>query len=269
MAMRAGLFVLVSILLMTVDHRERHLESIRAGLSMALYPLHYLVSLPAMAGNWASEALATRTHLVRENDRLRTEHLLLEARLQKYSALESENVRLRDLLQSSQKVAERVLIAELLSVDLDPFKRQVLLNKGTGSGVFEGHPLIDANGVMGQVIHVTPLSSTAMLLTDPSHAVPVQVNRNGMRAIALGTGEPDLLELPHIPNNADIQVGDLLVTSGLGRRFPPGYPVATITVVEKDPTQPYAGVQARPTADLERIREALLVWPNTIAEGGP
>jgi rod shape-determining protein MreC len=265
MAMRAGLFVLISILFMTVDHRERHLESIRAGLSIALFPLHYLVALPAVVGNWASEALATRTHLVGENSRLRTEHLLLEARLQKYAALESENIRLRDLLQSSVNVAERVLIAELLAVDFDPFKRQVLLNKGTESGVFEGHPLIDANGVMGQVMHVTPFSSTAILLTDPSHALPVQVNRNGLRAIALGIGEPDLLELPHIPNSADIRVGDLLVTSGLDRRFPPGYPAAMVTIVEKDSTLPYARVQARPTADLERIREALLVWPNTAA----
>lgn len=268
MAMRAGLFVLVSAILMTVDHRERHLEAIRAGISIALYPLHYLVSLPAAAGNWASEALATRTHLVRENERLRTEHLLLEARLQKYAAMQSENGRLRDLLQSSRNVAERVLIAELLAVDLDPFKRQVLLNKGSDDGVYEGHPLIDAKGVMGQVIHVNPISSIAMLLTDPSHALPVQLNRNGLRAIALGTGEPDLLELPHIPNNADVAVGDLLVTSGLGQRFPPGYPAATITVVEKDPTQPYATVQARPTADLERIREALLVWPNTSTADG-
>jgi rod shape-determining protein MreC len=268
MAMRAGLFVLASILLMTVDHRDQHLESIRAGVSIALYPLQYLVGMPAVAGNWATEALTTRTHLVRENSRLRTEHLLLEARLQKYAALESENIRLRDLLQSSQNIAERVLIAELLAVDLDPFKRQVLLNKGTESGVFEGHPLIDAKGVMGQVMHVTAFSSTAILLTDPSHALPVQVNRNGLRAIALGTGEPDLLELPHIPNSADVQVGDLLVTSGLGQRFPRGYPVATVTVVEKDATLPYARVQARPTADLERIREALLVWPNTVAEAG-
>ncbi len=253
--------VLVSVLLMTVDHRQQHLETIRAGISVALYPLQYLVNLPMAVGNWASESLATRTRLLEENGLLRRRQLEMELRLQKFAALEAENSRLRAMLQSSRKVAERVLVTELLAIDLDPFKRQVLLNKGTVDGVFEGHPLLDAQGVMGQVIHVSPLTSTAMLLTDPSHAIPVQVNRNGLRAIALGTGEADRLEIPHVPNNADITVGDLLVTSGLGQRFPAGYPVARIADVQKDPTQPYSQVIATPTAELERVREVLLVWP--------
>lgn len=259
--MRALLMVLVSVLLMTVDHRQQHLETIRAGISVALYPLQYLVNLPMAVGNWTSESLATRTRLLEENELLRRRQLEMELRLQKFAALEAENSRLRAMLQSSRKVAERVLVAELLAIDLDPFKRQVLLNKGTVDGVFEGHPLLDAQGVMGQVIHVSPLTSTAMLLTDPSHAIPVQVNRNGLRAIALGTGEADRLEIPHVPNNADITVGDLLVTSGLGQRFPAGYPVARIADVQKDPTQPYSQVIATPTAELERVREVLLVWP--------
>lgn len=265
--MRAGLLALVSVALMTVDHRQQHLETIRAGISVALYPLQYVVSLPAAVGSWAAESLATRTHLLEENRQLRERQLEMQVRLQKFASLETENARLRAMLQSSTKVAERLLVAELMAVDLDPFKRQVLLNKGAQDGVFEGHPLLDAKGVMGQVVHVSPFTATAMLLTDPSHAIPVQVNRNGLRAIALGTGEPTRLDLPHIPNNADIAVGDLLVTSGLGQRFPSGYPVARVIEVEIDPSQPYAHVVAEPTAELERVHEVLLVWPNTVSSG--
>lgn len=266
MAMRATLLVLASVFLMTLDHRQQHLQAIRSTVAVVLYPMEYLVSLPAKAGNWASEALAARTHLISENRSLRGQLLELEARLLKFDALLAENTRLREMLQSSHKVGERLLVAELLAVDMDPFKRQAVLNKGSRAGVYRGHPVLDAKGVMGQVSGVSPVSSVATLITDPSHAIPVQVNRNGLRAIALGTGEADRLELPHIPNNADIQVGDLLVTSGLDRRFPPGYPVAEVHRIDKDPSQSYASIQARPTAQLERVREVLLVWPAHMTE---
>lgn len=259
--MRAGLLVLASIALMTVDHRQHTLEGIRGGLSIVVYPMQYLVNLPFRFGDWASETLSTHNTLLEENRELRNKQLKLEFKLQKLAALETENERLRGLLQSASRRWERVLIAELLSVDFDPFKHQVLLNKGAQDGVFVGHPLLDAHGVMGQVIHVSPINSTAMLITDPSHAIPVQVNRNGLRTLALGTGEDNILDIPHLPNNADIKVGDLLVTSGLGLRFPPGYPVATVTSIERDPSQPYAHITATPLAHLGRAREVLLVWP--------
>ena len=245
---------------MTVDHRQHHLDSIRSGLSTLIYPLEYLVNVPVAVGTWASETLSSRTHLLDENARLRAEQLRLQARLQQFEALEAENARLRRLLHSSGKVRKHVLIGELLAVDHDPFKRQILINKGTRDGVFEGQPIIDAQGIMGQIVHTSPFTSTAMLITDPNHAIPVQFNRNGLRAIALGTGSANRLEVPNLPNNADVQVGDLLITSGLGRRFPPGYPVARVVSVDKDPSQPYARVLAEPTARLERSREVLLVW---------
>jgi len=251
--------MLTSLALMTMDHRQNHLDTIRNGLSLVVYPLQYIVNLPSAAGQWVSENLAARQALIEENEQLRARQLLQEMRLQKLYSLETENARLRELLNSASKVGEQVLIGELLAVDQDPFRRRVLINKGTGAGVFEGQPLLDAYGVMGQVVQVTPFTSTALLITDPSHAIPVQVNRNGLRAIALGTGEANRLEIPHIPNNADLQIGDLLITSGLGRRFPPGYPVATIIEFEKDPSQPYARVVAEPAAQLERSREVLLV----------
>ncbi len=259
--MRAALLVIVSVSLMTLDHRQHHLEGIRAGLSVVVYPLQYLVDLPFAVAGWASENLATRTTLLKENSELREKQLTLQFKLQKFNALESENHRLRSLLQSSSRKWERVLIAELLQVDFDPFRHMVQLNRGSNDGVFEGHPLLDAHGVLGQVMHVSPLSSSAILITDPSHAVPVQVNRNGLRTLAVGSGDAGLLDIPHLPNNADIEVGDLLITSGLGLRFPPGYPVATVSSIEKDPTEPFATISATPLAHLKRTREVLLVWP--------
>ncbi len=246
---------------MTLDHRQHHLEQIRSTISVVLSPIQYLADLPFAAGTWASETMASRNHLIDENRRLRQQQLEQAYKLQKLAALESENRRLRAMLQSAERSWERVLIAELLAVDFDPFTRQVLLNKGRTSGVFEGHPILDAHGVLGQVVHVAHHTSTAMLITDPSHAIPVELNRNGLRAIARGTGAPDRLEIPHIPNNTDIQVGDLLVTSGLGQRFPAGYPVGRIDKVEIRPTEAYAEVTATPLAHLERRREVLLVWP--------
>jgi rod shape-determining protein MreC len=257
--------VIASIALMNLDHRQHHLEGIRAGLAVVVYPLQYLIDLPFAIGNWTSENLAARTTLIKENSELHERQLALQFKLQKFEALESENRRLRSLLQSSSRKWERVLIAELLQVDFDPFRQMVLLNKGKNDDVFEGHPLLDAYGVLGQVVHVSPLSSSAILITDPSHTVPVQINRNGLRCLAVGTGEDGLLDIPHLPNNTDIQVGDLLVTSGLGLRYPPGYPVATVSKIEKDPTKPFATVSATPLAHLKSTREVLMVWP--AAEG--
>ena len=261
--------VLLSIGFMTVDHREHHLDSVRGGLSVLVYPLQWLVDLPGSTSEWFRESLSTRRELQEENASLRTQQLLLNTQLQKLEALEAENRRLRALLDSSFQVGKRpMLIAGLLSVDMDPYRHQIELNKGTLDHLFEGQPLLDSRGMMGQLIHVGPFTSTAMLITDPSHAIPVQVNRNGLRTIALGTGTIDRLELPHIPDNADIRVGDLLVTSGLGGRFPPGYPVAEVIDVEQDPGRAFSHVTARPRALLDRSREVLVVWPPEL-EGPP
>lgn len=245
---------------MTVDHRFHHLDNIRAALSVVVYPLQYMVNIPAEVGDWASETFVTRDTLQEENRSLHTHNLLLKEELQKMAALETENMRLRELLQSSKKVSERVLIAELLAVDLDPFSQLIVLNKGSRAHVYVGQPLIDADGIMGQVIQVGPITSTAMLITDPSHAIPVLVNRNGLRAIAVGNGAAGTLEVPHLPNNADIKVGDLLVTSGLGGVFPPGFPVGHVVSVDIDPSLPFAHIVAEPSAHLQRSREVLLVW---------
>ena len=264
--------VILSILLMVLDHRQNHLEALRSALSIALYPVQYLASLPVVLGRGAGELLDSRDALRSDRQQLHEENIQLRARLQKFRALEAENMRLRALLDSSFKVGDRVLIAELVAVDQDPFRQQVLINQGQSSGVFQGQPVLDANAVVGQVTYVNPLTASVLLITDASHALPVQVNRNGLRTIALGTGLINRLDLPHLPNNADIQPGDLLTTSGLGGIFPAGYPVAEVAQVRREQGQPFASVTATPTAHLDRIREVLLVWtlsPEAALQGVP
>lgn len=253
---------LLALTLMVADHRYHHLETLRSNLTIIVDPLRNIVNMPYIVGNWISETFSTRKALFDQNDSLKSENLLLRAQLQRLAALQSENRRLRKLMQSSSKVGERLLIAELLQVNLEPFTRQIVINKGTSNDVYNGQPLLDADGVVGQIIHASRFSSTALLITDPSHALPVQVNRNGLRAVAIGSQIPNQLHLVHVPNNADIKIGDLLVTSGLGGRFPPGYPVASVTQLLTDPSEPFADVIAEPSAKLQRSREVLLVWPD-------
>ena len=267
--MRIVAFILASLIMMTVDHRQGHLEKVRSTLSVFVYPLQYVANLPLAVTNWVSEALTTRARLMEENARLRDEQLVLNSKIQKFQILEAENERLREMLQSSEKLDERVLIAELLAVDLQPFRHQIVINKGRREGVYDGQAIVDANGVMGQIVHVGPFSSTVLLLTDPAHAIPVQINRNGLRSIAVGTGQSHILQLEHLPNNVDIKEGDLVVSSGLGSRFPAGYPVGVVYNISRVAGEPFAKVTIIPSAQLEKNREVLLVWPETTIESSP
>lgn len=246
--------------LIVADHRYHHLDPVRAALGVIVYPLQLLADLPLRLALRAQGRLEDEGELRAQNEALRRENLVLGARLQQLGSLEAENMRLRDLLGSSFKIGERVLIAEILSVDQDPSRQQLLINKGSSSGVFVGQPVIDANAVMGQVIRTNPFSSTVLLVTDFEHALPVEVTRNGLRSVAAGTGLSQELELLYIPKNADIRVGDLLVTSGMGGRFPRGYPAARVTSVRHEADNPFTAVAAEPTARLDRSREVLLVW---------
>jgi rod shape-determining protein MreC len=259
---------LLSIVTMTVDHRQHHMETIRSALSVLVYPIQYAVSLPGEARHWLGESFVSRSTLETRNRELEERQLLLQARLLKLDALEAENGRLRELLESSARLGQPVLVAELLSVDMAPFSRQVVLNKGTLDQVVEGQPILDAQGVMGQVVKVTPFTSTVMLITDPNHALPVEVNRSGLRAVAKGTGDAGRVELSLLPRNADIEQGDLLVTSGLDGRFPPGYPVARVTAIERGPENAFARVSAEPVARLDSTRVVLLVMPDQAPGGG-
>jgi rod shape-determining protein MreC len=247
---------------MAINQRTDHLSPLRSILSLAVYPIQYLVSLPDRFGHEWMDSLADYKNLVEENRRLKEEQLVYKTKLLKFSALEKENIRLRDLLGSSFKLGEQVLVGELLAVNLDPYKQTVLVDKGTRFGVFVGQPVLDANGVVGQVYRANPLNSEIVLISDPSHAIPVQVNRNGLRTIAVGNGKINELSLPFLPNNVDIEVGDLIITSGLGGTFPQGYPVGIITEVTPQPEKPFSRITAKPSAHLDRSRELLLVWSN-------
>jgi rod shape-determining protein MreC len=264
--------VVMALGLIIADSRWDRLDSLRAQLAAVAYPIQWLAALPRRLLHDLDRRFTAEADLRERNALLEGENLALRGRLQRLRALETENRRLRDLLGSSFKLPDRVLVAELLRVDLDPYRQQVLVDKGAGAGLYPGQPVLDAHAVMGQVIGVNPFTATVLLITDPSHSLPVQVNRNGLRTIANGTGLINQLVLPHLPKNADVQVGDLLVTSGLGGVFPAGYPVARITRVDDDPNSRFATVLAEPTARLDRSHEVLLVWtPDDIerAAGGP
>lgn len=252
-------FALLAVGTMLLDHRGSHLEPLRGLLATVVYPLQYAIQLPVDLSVALQRRLADQETLLAENRRLRQQQLFQSAQLQKLTALEAENRRLRALLESSTRLRERVLIAELMAVDFDPYRHRILLNKGSLSGVGVGQPLLDQRGVIGQIVHANPMTADAILITDPNHALPVQVNRNGIRTLVLGSGDFQRLSLPFVPDNHDIRPGDLLVTSGLGGRFPRGYPVAEVTEVAFDPGSPFARISARPTAQLDRIREVLLV----------
>jgi rod shape-determining protein MreC len=232
-------------------------------LSVVVDPLKYLVDLPTVAVKQATDSISSYSTLKHENERLREEQFIDKTRLLKFESLEKENIRLRALLENSFKLGEQMLIAELLSINTAPYENIVIVNKGTRFGVHPQQPVLDAYGVVGQVFRAYPFSSEIMLITDPNHAIPVQVNRNGLLTIAVGSGQLNRLNLPFLPNNADIRPGDLLITSGLGGTFPSGYPVGVIDDFTSINNKPYANITATPKAMLDRNRELLIVWSDS------
>ena len=257
---------MASLALFLLDSRLNYFAPVRSSLATVLYPVQVIAALPADLGNWTDDFFQSRAQLKERNHKLETIQLLNSMRLQKLQALERENMRLRELLGSSFRLTERVLVAELLTIDLDPSFQQVVINKGKREGVFPGQPVLDVNGVMGQVTEVYPFSSRVVLLTDPSHGIPVQVNRNGLRAVVTGRGLGVPLQLEHLPHNADIRQDDLLVTSGLGGRFPVGYPVGTVSTVHFSDGKAFAEIAVQPAAKLSTSRELLLVLPTETLE---
>ena len=260
--MRLMLAIIASIVLLITEYRSERLMPVRATLSIATDSLKYLVDLPISLFENASEALNSYSTLKTENTDLRQKQLIHKTQLLKFEALEKENIRLRALLENSFKLGEQVLIAELLSNNLVPYEHIVVVNKGTRFGVHPRQPVLDENGVVGQVFRALPFTSEIMLITDPNHAIPVQVNRNGLLTIAVGSGILNQLNLPYLPNNSDIKAGDLLVTSGLGGTFPAGYPVAVVDNFPQTSNKSITHITATPKAMLDRNRELLIVWTN-------
>ena len=260
LGVRLLLLVLFSIVLMYLDHRQNHLDAVRKGLGAAVYPIQLIVDAPVRLWVWLGEATTSRNDLQLEVGRLKAERLLTNARLQRLTALEAENARLRALLEARSQVRDEIRVAEIMAVDANPYEHNLVIDIGSTDGVYDGQAIVDADGVVGQVIEAGLMTAQAVLISDTDHALPVEVNRNGLRTIAVGSGEIDRLDLPFLPNNADIRAGDLLVTSGLGGAFPAGYPVAVVDSVTRIPQEPFADVTAKPAAALDQVREVMLIW---------
>jgi len=250
----------LSVAVMYADSRFDYLDRVRYGLAYVVTPLYWLADTPARVSDWIDDVLVSHQDLLEEKNQLQEELLLAQRQLQLLASLTSENSRLRALQAASQSVSGQVMTAEIIYISSDSGSRRVLINRGARNGVVNGQALLDAHGLMGQVIEVLPYTSWVMLITDVRHGTPVQVNRNGERAIARGSRStaPEL-ELEYVPETADIESGDLLVSSGLGQRFPKDYPVAKVTSVHHDPGQPFAVIKARPLAQLDRSRHVMLV----------
>ena len=253
--------LVLAIIAMVLDQRTPWAGPVRYFLGGLTAPIHYIAHLPVDSGEWLSEQAQSRSSLLDENRRLLRKSLILEQKVQRLAVLEAENVRLRELLNSSADLDANVLVAEIIGLDADPNRQELIINKGAGSQVITGQAVLDAQGLIGQVVEAGPLSSRVLLLTDASHAMSVQVNRNGVRAVLAGTGQTGGLRLLYVPDTADIQEGDLLVSTGLGQRYPRGYPVATITSVRHQSGAAFAEITARPTARIDRASHVLLVQP--------
>lgn len=252
--------VLLSVGLFVAEARFERMEQVRSTIATGLAPVYWLGNAPSQFQDWVAGLMTTREDLLEENDALKARLLILERRALKYAALAAENNELRQLMNSSELLDDRVVVAEIVSVSPDPFSHEVVINKGSRDGLSAGQAILDAHGLMGQVVQTSSFTSRVLLISDSSHAVPVEVVRNGLRAILLGNGDIDALELVHVPDTADVREGDLLVSSGLGGRFPKGYPVAEVSGIHKDPGEPFVQIDARPKAELSRSEMVLVVF---------
>jgi len=253
--------LLLSVLLIFLDHKAKSFDGVRGYLQSLVSPLQYIANAPKQMMTWTAENLVTRKQLMEENQQLKVNELRLHEELMQLEILKQENERLRSLLASPLRSEVRKMVAEILSVDSDPYTHQIVINKGANDGVFEGQPVLDEQGIVGQIQHVGTTSSRVILITDVTHGVPVRISRNGIRLIASGSGQIDRLTHNHVPHSADIRSGDLLVTSGLGGKYPEGYPVSRVTIVTQDESRPFAQVFSQPVAQIDRLRYLLLLWP--------
>lgn len=272
--MRLAVLGVIALVIAVIYSYTSWFDGLRQRAIDLNFPFYWLTDIPNDVEQWTEEHLRSKGELLEENEALRTETLILKRKLQQMAALTAENTRLRQLLNSADTIEDRVLVAELIGVSPDPMKHKIMINRGKVDDVYIGQPVVDAFGLVGQVVEVGERYSMVLLITDSSHALPVQVNRNGVRLVVEGQGSLFELQLRYVSNTLDIQEGDLLVTSGLGQRFPAGYPVALVESVTYDPGRPFATVIAKPMAELNRNRHVLLVFDrskrsSSDAEVGP
>lgn len=251
----------MTLVLLGVERYTNYLSSLRHYSNTIAVPFYWVSDIPERIGLWFDDTFESRYTLMEENKQLQQRVLLQEARLQKMAALANEANRLRGLMGSSQLLEDKVVVAELLGVSPDPKVHKVVLNKGAQDGAYIGQAVLDAYGLVGQIVATTPYTSEVLFITDDSHAIPAQLIRNNVRTVIEGVGDLYQLRLRYVPSSMDIVEGDLLVSSGLGGRFPAGYPVATVSNINRDPGESFVRVHATPTAQLNRSRYLLLVFP--------
>lgn len=266
---RLILVLLCSAALIFFDHKMNSFESARGFLQSMVSPLQYLATAPKQMMNWAAENIVTRRQLIDDNEQYKINELVFHEQALQLDIVKRENNRLRALLASPVRSDAKKMVAEILAVDSDPYTHQVVINRGANDGVYEGQAVIDDEGIVGQILHVGTSSSRVLLITDVTHAVPVRISRNGLRLIASGVGVIDRLTHNHVPHSSDIRIGDLLVTSGLGSKFPEGYPVAKVSSVIQDESRAFSQIQSQPVAKIDRLRYVLLLWPEQPNEQKP
>jgi rod shape-determining protein MreC len=251
---------------MHFDANSVNFHRARNTAEVLVYPIQWAVNLPHELWDWSVNSLISHQKLYNENASLRAQQLLLTAQLQKLLILEQENTELRELLKSSEHVAGRAMAAELIALSSDPSQQVLTINRGLHDKTHMGQPVLDAFGVVGQIIDVTPLTSKVMLITDPRSAVPVQNSRNGLRAIAAGLGAEDRMALKNVPDTSDVRVGDIFVTSGLGLLYPLGYPVGKVISVQKKSDERFSKIILQPLAHLNRDTQVLLITEDSHAK---
>ncbi|WP_308368667.1 MULTISPECIES: rod shape-determining protein MreC [unclassified Microbulbifer] len=259
---------LVAAALIVIGLYTDWLQPLRERAADLAAPFYWITGAPERVGDWAGEQLRTREELLEENSRLKRQILLLEQRSQLLAAVKAENTQLKELMNSAESVDERVLVAQVIGVSPDPLEHVLMIDKGRDDGVEQGTPIMDASGLLGQVIEAGDSVSRVLLITDASHALPVQVLRNSVRAVAEGTGDLYRLKLRHLANTSDIREGDLLLSSGLGGRFPAGYPVGEVISVKRDPGRAFAEVEVLPRGRMNRSRFVLAVISEGETSGG-
>ena len=255
------IFVVLSFILLVNDQRNNYLSILRNSIAIAIYPLQSAVEIPSRLTDWFDLRIKSKEILIQENQNLLSQQKINSSILQRYESLEQENERLKQILNAANNLDNKVEITRIISVNVNPYRHTIVIDKGERDGVYEGQVLLDADGVIGQILHTNFLTSEAILISDSDHALPVEINRNGLRTIVLGNGSFTKLDVPYIPNNADIEIGDLLVTSGLGGKFPSGYPVAKVDFIESDLSEQFYKVSAKPIAYLNQVREVMLLKP--------
>ena len=267
--LRLIVYLAMALVLMVLDQRNGWLWRVRYSAAMVVEPVYRLAGMPSAGVRMLTTAFADRQQLVRQNQRLREDLLLANAKLNRMAAVAEQNAHLKELLDTSRTLGLKVQLAHVIGVDMGAFRYRLTVSLGARDGIKSGQPVIDAHGVLGQVSEVLPTTSVVMLITDPTHALPVAIERTGLRTIAYGSRDGSTLVLPDIPLAADLRVGDRLLTSGIGGRFPAGFPVGTVRTAKPSPNGTFVEARASPAADIARTDDVLLLHDLADPQGPP